>query len=201
MDDSAPPLLLFVVGPPAVGKMTVGQAITERTGLRLLHNHISIELALRYFDYGTPAFHRISGEIRRLVTEEVAASDLPGLVFTFVWAFNAPEDQALLDDYAKPFRERGARVLFVELEATQAERLKRNECASRLDEKPSMRDLEASRRRLVEADERYQLNSGGRFDERQDYLRINSTLLTPGQVAERVIEHFDLPRFAGANPT
>lgn len=26
-----------------------------------------------------------------------------------------------------PFRERGARVLFVELEATQAERLKRNE--------------------------------------------------------------------------
>jgi hypothetical protein len=60
MDDAAPPLLLFVVGPLAVGKMSVGQAITERTGLRLFHNHISIELALRYFDYGTPAFHRIS---------------------------------------------------------------------------------------------------------------------------------------------
>jgi hypothetical protein len=29
----------------------------------------------------------------------------------------------------------------------------------------------------------------------------SSTLLTPGQVAERVIEHFDLPRFTGANPT
>ena len=27
--DAAPPLLLFVVGPPAVGKMSVGQAITE----------------------------------------------------------------------------------------------------------------------------------------------------------------------------
>ena len=201
MDDAAPPLLLFVVGPPAVGKMTVGQAITERTGMRLFHNHISIELALRYFDYGTPAFQRISGEIRRLVTEEVAASDLPGLVFTFVWAFNAPEDQALIDEYAKPFRERGARVLFVELEATQAERLKRNECVSRLAEKPSMRDLKASRRRLLEADARYQLNSDGRFDGRQDYLRINSTLLTPSQVAERVIEHFDLPRSTGANPT
>src|SRR5580658_5876559 len=125
--DAAPPLLLFLVGPPAVGKMSVGQAITERTGLRLFHNHISIELALRYFDYGTPAFHRLDGEIRRLVLEEVAGSDLPGVVFTFVWAFNVPGDQAFVDERARPFRERGGRVLFVELEATQAERLKRNE--------------------------------------------------------------------------
>ena len=108
--------------------MSVGQAITERTGLRLFHNHISIELALRYFDYGTPAFRRIDGAIRRRVIEEVVASDLPGLVFTFVWAFNLPEDQAFVDQCAMPFRERGARVLFLELEATQAERLKRNEC-------------------------------------------------------------------------
>ena len=201
MADAALPLLLFIVGPPAVGKMSVGQAIAERTGLRLFHNHIAIELALRYFDYGTPAFRRIDGAIRRLVIEEVAASDLPGLVFTFVWAFNLPEEQAFIDECARPFRERGARVLFVELEATQAERLKRIAGASRLAEKPSRRDLDASRRDLLETDERYQLNSGGKFDERQEYLRINNTLLTPGEVAERVIEHFALPRFTGANPT
>lgn len=200
MDAFAPPVLVFVVGPLAVGKMSVGQAIADRTGLRLFHNHISIELALRYFDYGTPAFCRIDGEIRRRVIEEVAASDLPGLVFTLVWAFDVPEDQGFVDEYARPFRERGARVLFVELEATQAERLKRNACASRLAEKPSMRDLEASRRRLLEADARYQLNSGGKFDERPDYLRIDNTLLTPGEVAERVIERFSLPRLTGANP-
>jgi hypothetical protein len=200
MDDATLPLLLFVVGPPAVGKMSVGQAIAERTGLRLFHNHISIELALRYFDYGTPAFRRIDGAIRRRVIEEVAASDLPGLVFTYVWAFNLPEDQAAVDGYAMPFRERGARVLFLELEATQAERLERNECLSRLAEKPSKQDLEASRRHLLELDARYQLNSGGKFDERPDYLRIDNTLLTPGEVAERVIRHFGLPRLTGANP-
>jgi shikimate kinase len=195
MDDVAPPpLLLFVVGPLAVGKMSVGQAITERTGLRLFHNHISIELALRYFDYGTPAFLRINGEIRRRVIEEVAASDLPGLVFTVVWAFDLPEEQAFIEKCAMPFRERGARVLFLELEADQAERLKRNECVSRLDEKPSMRDLEAPRHRLLEHDARYQLNSGGKFDDCPNYLRIDNTLLAPGQVAERVIEHFGLPR-------
>ena len=194
MEDSAPPLLLFVVGPPAVGKMSVGQAITERTGLRLFHNHLSIELALRYFDYGTQAFGRLNDEIRHRVIEEVAASDLPGLVFTFAWAFDVPEDQASVEEYARPFRDRGARVLFVELEATQAERLRRNECLSRLAEKPSKRDLEASRLRLLEADARYQLNSGGKFDARPDYLRIDNTLVTPGAAAERVIEHFGLPR-------
>ena len=201
MADAASPLLLFVVGPPAVGKMSVGQAIAEHTGLRLFHNHISIELALRYFDFGTPAFHRIDGAIRRLVIDEVAASDLPGLVFTYVWAFNLPEDQAVVEGYAKPFRERGARVLFVELEATQAERLRRIAGASRLAAKPSRRDLGASMRDLFEDDARYQLNSGGKFDQRRDYLRINNTLLTPGEVAERVIEHFALPHFTGANLT
>ena len=91
-------------------------------------------------------------------------------------------------------------MLFVELEATQAERLKRIAGVSRLAEKPSRRDLDASRRDLLETDAQYQLNSGGKFDERPDYLRINNTLLTPGEVAERVIEHFALPRFTGANP-
>jgi hypothetical protein len=193
MDDAAAPLLLFIVGPSAVGKMSVGQAIAERTGLRLFHNHISIEVAVRYFDFGTPAFYRIDGEIRRLVIEEAAASDLPGLIFTLVWAFDLPTDQAFVDECARPFRERGGRVLFVELEADQAVRLQRCEGASRLAEKPSRRDVEASRRQLLELDARHQLNSGGKFDKREDYLRINNTLLTPAEVAERVIKQFGLP--------
>ena len=193
MDDAVPPLVLFVVGPPAVGKMSVAQAIAERTGLRLFHNHISIELALRYFDYGTPAFHRISGSIRRKIVEEVAASDLPGLVFTYVWAFDVPEDHDAVDEYARPFRERGGRVLFLELEASQSERLLRNEGASRLAEKPSKRDLEFSRRNLLELDAQYQLNSGGAFDDREDWLRIDNTHLAPADVAERVTKHFLLP--------
>ena len=197
MDGVEPPLVLFVVGPPAVGKMSVGQAVAERSGLRLFHNHLSTELALRYFDYGTPAFHRISAAIRRQIVEEVAASDLPGLVFTYVWAFDLPQDRATVEEYARPFRERGGRVLFLELEAARGERLRRNEGASRLAEKPSKRDLEASRRNLLELDARYQLNSGGAFDGRADWLRIDNTHLEPADVAERVIEHFSLPDSAG----
>ncbi|MEO6875756.1 MAG: shikimate kinase, partial [Opitutaceae bacterium] len=37
-------MLVFIVGAPAVGKMTVGDALAKRTGLRLFHNHLTIDL-------------------------------------------------------------------------------------------------------------------------------------------------------------
>ena len=38
------------------------------------------------------------------------------------------------------------------------------------------------------------MNSGGEFDGREDYLRIDNTALSAAEVAERVIERFTLPR-------
>ncbi|GGN64462.1 hypothetical protein GCM10010112_24710 [Actinoplanes lobatus] len=184
--------LLFIVGPPAVGKMTVGERIAARTGLRLFHNHLAIEPVLRFFPFGSPPFHRLVEGFRREIVEEVAASDLPGLIFTYVWAFDEPADEQAITRYAEPFRSRGGRVLHLELEAAQQERLRRNEGASRLAEKPSKRDRDASRRNLLALDERYDLNSGGRFDDRPDYLRIDNTHLEPAEVAETAITHFRL---------
>ena len=49
--------LLFVFGPPAVGKMAVAAwAIAGVSDFRLFHNHATIEPLLDVFDYGTPAF-------------------------------------------------------------------------------------------------------------------------------------------------
>jgi hypothetical protein len=188
----SPPTLVFIVGPPAVGKMTVGHELAQRTGLKLFHNHHTIDLALRFFPYGTPPFHRLVGEFRRRIFEEVAASDLSGLIFTYVWAFDHPSDDAAVEEYASPFRARDGRVVFVELEASQEERLRRNESAFRLAEKPFNRDVAASRQRLLEIDAKYQLNSKGAFDERTDYLRIDNTDLSGAEVAERVIARFGL---------
>jgi len=192
----APPMLVVIIGPAAVGKMTVGHELAARTGLRLFHNHHTIDLVLRFFPYGTPPFHRLVGEFRRRIFEEVAASDLPGMIFTFVWAFNDPRDEAAVERFASIFRARGGRVVFAELEASLEERLRRNKTEFRLAEKPSKRDLEASRRRLLEEEANYQLNSRGAFDERPDWLRLETTSLSAGDVAERILAHFDLPRAA-----
>ena len=188
--------LVFIVGPPAVGKMTVGHELALRTGFKLFHNHHTIDLALRFFPFGAPPFHRLVGEFRRRILEEVAASDLPGLIFTYVWAFDDARDAAAVEEYASPFRKRDGRVVFVELEASQAERLRRNETEFRLAEKPFKRDLAESRRQLLELDAKYQLNSNGAFDGRPDYFRVDNTDLSAAEVAGQVIARFGLPRLA-----
>ena len=45
--------LLLIIGPPAVGKMTVGRAVAGSSAFRLFHNHHTIEMLLDVFDYGT----------------------------------------------------------------------------------------------------------------------------------------------------
>ena len=194
-----PPTLVFIIGPPAVGKMTVGYELAARTGLRLFHNHHTIDLVLQFFPFGTPPFGRLVHEFRRRIFEEVAASGLPGLVFTYVWAFDHPSDAASVEALAAIFKARGSRVVYVELEASQDERLRRNESEFRLAQKPSKRDVPVSRQRLLQHDAEYQLNSGGRFDGRDDWLRIDNTHLAPAEVAERIILHFSLPRTPAAD--
>ena len=186
--------LVILFGPPAVGKMAVGRELARLTGLRLFHHHMTIDLALRFFDWGTPAFGRLSGTFRRLIFEEVAASDLPGLIFTYVWALDDPRDAATVDGIAAIFRAKGADVHYVELEATQAERLRRNETELRLAEKWPKRDLERSRAFLLEADTKYRLNTSAEhpfpYPDPSRYLKIENTSLSPVEAAERVIGYF-----------
>ncbi|WP_395298341.1 hypothetical protein ACF9IK_36440 [Kitasatospora hibisci] len=193
MSDSTPPTLLFVIGPAAVGKMTVGGAIAERTGFKLFHNHLTIEPLLRLFPYESPQFQRLNHDFREQILAEAAASDLPGLVFTLVWDFDDPADAALVDRYAAPFRARGARVLFLELTADQSVRLERNAGESRLAEKASKRDLEWSNANLVGMDGTMRLNSVDDFAHLPEaHLLVDNTHLEPGEVARRAVEHFGL---------
>ncbi len=192
--------LVFLIGPAAVGKMAVGRELAARTGLKLFHNHQTIELLLNYFPFGTRPFMRLISEFRRRIFEEVADSDLPGLIFTYVWAFDEPADHAEIESYASIFRSRGGNVHYVELQAPQSVRLQRNETPLRLEHKPSKRDVAFSRRNLIEMDVRYQLDSGDRFTDRGDWMRIDNTHLSPIDVAEQVITRFRLPLVDAPGP-
>src|ERR1051325_10794243 len=96
--------LVMIFGPPAVGKMTVGHELAKLTGLRLFHNHMTIELVLNFFTWSDPAFWKIVGDFRWRIFEEVAASNLPGMIFTYVWALNDPKDKEYVDRACEIFR-------------------------------------------------------------------------------------------------
>ena len=63
--------LVFLIGSGAVGKMTVGQALMKQTGLRLFHNHMTIEPVLEIM--GTFDGQLIQ-DMRELIFRRFAAS-------------------------------------------------------------------------------------------------------------------------------
>ena len=182
--------LLILFGPAAVGKMTVGKELAELTGLKLFHNHMTIELVIPFFDFGTLPFKRLVKEFRERILQEVAQSELPGLIFTFVWALNEAEDRAYVDDLTQIFAEAGADIYYVELQADQAVRLQRNKTEYRLSQKPTKRNLQFSENNLLEMDANYQLNSDGDFFYEKNYLKIDNTHLTAEETAVKIKEHF-----------
>jgi hypothetical protein len=182
----------IIFGPPAVGKMTVGYELAKLTGLKLFHNHMSIELALPFFNYGEPQFNRLVSDFRRRIFEEVAASDLPGLIFTFVWSLELESDKTYVDQLCAVFREKGADIYFVELQADLSERLKRNESEFRLAQKPSKRDVEKSRETMLEHVEKNRFNSDDDFFYRENYLKIDNTKLTAAEAARRIVDALGL---------
>ncbi|MDF2606740.1 MAG: shikimate kinase [Bacillales bacterium] len=183
---------VLVFGPQAVGKMTVGQELAKITGLKLFHNHMTIDLVSHFFDYGTKEGKRLVSLFRQEIFEEVSGSNLYGMIFTYVWAFNSQEDWDYVNQITHLFESRGGTVYFVELEADLTERIERNKSSNRLEHKPSKRDIEWSERDLKKSMEKYRLNSLEGEITYKNYIKINNTNLGAEEVAKMIKEKFKL---------
>jgi cytidylate kinase len=183
---------VIIFGPHAVGKMTVGQELSKITGLKLFHNHMTIELVANFFDYGTPQGKKLVNLFRQEIFEEVSKSDLFGMIFTFVWAFDEEADWNYVNNICNLFESRGSEVYFVELEADFDVRIERNKTPNRLENKPTKRDIEQSERRFRKTEEKYRLNSYEGEIQRKNYIRINNTNISPEEAAKTIKDVFSL---------
>src|SRR5262245_27330241 len=99
--------LVFLYGPPAAGKLTIGRELAALTGYRLFHNHLTFDLAREILPIGSEPFQRLVDDLRLRVFTFAALNGVPGLIFTFVYGSG-------IDD---PF----VRRTMSEMEATGAE--------------------------------------------------------------------------------
>ncbi len=177
--------------------MTVGLELEKLTGIKLFHNHTTIEPILKYFEFGSPAFNRLVKNFRRQIFNEVANSDLTGLAFTFVWDLDDDSDKDFVMESCATFNAIGADIALVELSADLDERLIRNQLPDRLEAKPSKRNIERSEENLMTLENNHRLNSsGGNINVPYKHISIDTSILSASQTAQIIIAQLSLPHTA-----
>jgi hypothetical protein len=185
--------VVVIIGPPAVGKMTVGQALAQRTGLPLFHNHVVADIVAPYFPVGTPEFTTMNHEITTLMVRELSRVHPAGLILTRTHDFDNPRDAEMMALLLELVSNAETELGFVELTSPLDVRLVRNRSENRLAHKPSKRDL-------VESEARVRRNDSRRFRPPDDVLpwpgrrlQIDNSELPPDEVAARIADEWFTP--------
>lgn len=181
--------LVLLIGNGAVGKMTVGQELMKQTGLRLFHNHMTIEPVLEIFGHFNA---NAILQMREAIFQEFVKTDNYGMIHTVMWAFDCQEDWDYINHVVDIFKEHNAEIYCVELVAPQQIRLQRNETPNRLAHKASKRDIEQSRQRVIAMDQQYRFESKPGEIPFENYMRIDNSQLQPETVAAMIKAHFGL---------
>ena len=181
--------LLFLIGASSVGKMTTGQELAKITDFKLFHNHITIEPVIELFGEFKL---EITNKLRKIYFEEFAKTNNYGMIFTYVWDFNQKSNWDEIEAIKNIFIKYNSEFYYVELIASQKERLRRNCSENRLLHKPSKRDIDFSNRLLIEDDEKYRLVSNLNEIQFDNYIKIDTENLSAKDTALKIKEYFNL---------
>jgi len=197
--------LVLIIGPSAVGKMTVGRKLSEITQLDLLHNHQTIDLVVETTgDYEFPLIN----ELRQTIVAYYAEQYKEGLIMTFRHNFDAEGSYnhiLRLINTASNIVGRNIgqklRVHVVELYAPQEIRVERNKMRDRIIYKHTKKDVDKSRLDLIKSEENgtYNTSSVDELHKKLEiekifgnlsvtYARIDNTAMNPYDLACRIKE-------------
>lgn len=177
--------LVIIFGPQAVGKMTVGKYLAKKSGYKLLHNHISIEVALQFFEWGSLEFRELDSTIRNKILELLKSSNKQA-IFTFTWGLNLESDHKYIQQLVEKYADE---VYYVELTASLATRLQRNGLMDRLTAKPSKKNVAFSESLIRESEEKYIFNTANDFPY-QNHIVIDTEIHSPAECADIILQNF-----------
>jgi len=184
-----PPLLVMLVGPPAVGKMTIGQGLRRLTGIPLFYNHQIIDVMTEYFEFGSPPFNRVVQTFTDVFMQATAESG-HSLAVTWGWRFDMAEDAEAVARYTQPFLDAGGRVCVAELYAPFETRLERNRTENRRAHKKT--DW-ATNEWLATLESQYRYRSNGTIGFDFEHLELDVSEIAPDEAARIIAERFEIP--------
>lgn len=172
--------VIFLHGPPAVGKLTVARALQKRIPARLSDNHAAIDLAQTIIDFGAPGFWGLIHSLRLDLLEAAAATNLPYLLTTACYHTG---DEGIIADWQRVMDRYNASFLPVHLVCTptaQAARVTQPDRTARgkLDNQKGL--------------DHYMTKNDYAPLAYKNCLTIDTSELEPPKVAEHIITHFEL---------
>ena len=174
--------LIFLHGMPGVGKLTVASKLANLTGFRLFHNHLTVDLVVSLFEFGSQPFVELRERIWLDTFAQACDAKLEGLIFTF--AFEKTVRAEFVPNVVKLVESQGEEVIFVNLYCDSAE-LERRLTDPAREKFSKLTSLSLFR----------ELNSNGTFDTPKNIpnrLAVDITNITPADAAKRIATELNL---------
>jgi hypothetical protein len=171
--------VLFIYGPAASGKYSIGQTVSEQLELPLFHNHLVVDAVKVLFDFGTPGFCQLRADMW-LSAFQIAAKHQQSFVFTF-----HPErtvQPELINKLEQVVTSQGGAVHYIELVCEESQLMQRLNSQSR-----------QRFGKLTDVDLYHQIKAEGGFDFPefcQPVLSLDTSRLSAQQSALRIIDWF-----------
>ena len=172
----------MLYGPPAVGKLSVAQALAVLTGFRVLHNHLLIDLSNALFDGGTEASRAFARRLRKVSLDAAREAKSPGVILTFVYA---RDRDAYILDLCDRAEAHGDEVCLVHL-ACEVTTLEARVTEPSRDVFDKLTTVAGLREKLGLLDEPFGQVAG------RESLSLETDHKPPERVAETVQNHFGL---------
>lgn len=179
--------LIFLWGPPAAGKYTIGSKLSQLTGAPLFHNHLVIDALLEKLEWASDDFIALR-EAMWMAGFERSAKEGRSLIFTF-----QPEgtvEPGFPERVVRLVAESGGEVKFVRLVVSREEREMRlvNDSRSQYRKLQSVEILGDYEAEFAACEAAMP----------PAHLTIDTNAMDPNAAARRIAEAFDMPAASAA---
>jgi deoxyadenosine/deoxycytidine kinase len=182
------PIVIFIYGPIAVGKLTVANILSKKLGYKLSHNHMLNDLVYGLFNRQTFTRENLLEKFRYHLLESVIKEKI-NFITTHCYMHNfisktGLSDPKYMQTLEKKLTKLGAKFYPIHLKASSKELLRRVGMSSRkkfrkLKDKKIMRELVSK-------------NDWQTSPRLKNNLVIDNTKLSPNKVSDMIIKHFKL---------
>lgn len=182
------PVVIFIYGPIAVGKLTVAKILSKKLRYKLAHNHHINDFVAELFDFSPHASHPMKEQLRYLVMENLVKEKINFIAthcyshdFVSLTGLSDPKYVHILE---KKLTKLGAKFYAVHLKASNEELLRRVSMNSRKEFRKLV-DRKIMKELVLQKD----WQSSPKL---KNNLVIDNTNLSPKKVSDIIIKHFKL---------